>query len=287
MLIDTFAYQHTRQAPKITKPSPNVSVRICSIECCFSHPMKDCRQTMLPFTPSTIPGASFQKDLADWSRIATHLVVWDYTTNFRFYIAPMVNLHVLQSNIQFFLENNVTGLFEQGNGESISGEFGELRAYLISKLMWEPYGNVDQWMNEFLTGFYGKAAAPIRAYIDMLSNHVMKYNMHMGIYENPRAFLHNMLIPEMDALWDEAEALADNAEILGRVRKSRLQVRMVKLQRKDPNDVDYDEVCDQLIEDIRSYGITRVQEGKRLEKSFDEMRHGRLPGTLRLEYGWQ
>ena len=32
----------------------------------------------------------------------------------------------------------MTGLFEQGNGESPSGEFGELRAYLITKLMWNP-----------------------------------------------------------------------------------------------------------------------------------------------------
>ena len=284
VLIDTFAYQYTRQAPKITKPSPNVSVRICDIECCFSHALKDCQRTLYPFISQTTPGVTFQKDLADWSRITTHLVVWDYTTNFRFYIAPMVNLHVLQSNIQFFLENNVTGLFEQGNGESISGEFGELRAYLISKLMWEPYGDVEQWMTEFLTGYYGRAAAPIRAYIKLLSEHVVKYDLHMSIYENPRNYINDCLIPQMDALWDEAEALADNAEVLDRVRKSRLQVRMVKLQRNYSCELNYDDMCEQLIEDIRSHGITRVQEGKRIEKSFDEMRHGRLPGTWKADF---
>ena len=38
VIIDTLAYQYTRQAPKITKPAPNVAVRICTIECCFAIP---------------------------------------------------------------------------------------------------------------------------------------------------------------------------------------------------------------------------------------------------------
>ena len=185
----------------------------------------------------------------------------------------MVNLHVLQPNIQFFIENGVTGLFEQGNGESVSGEFGELRAYLIAKLMWEPYGDVEQWMTEFLTGYYGCAAAPIRAYIKLLSDHVMKYDLPYGMMVTAS---HN---PAVYALWDEAEALADDAEVLERVQRSRLQVRMVKLQRKSHRDADYEEMCEQLIADIRRHGLRRVQEGKRIEKSFDEMRHGRLPGT--------
>ena len=42
VIIDTFAYQYTRQAPKLTRPAPNVCVRICSIECCFSHPLAEC-----------------------------------------------------------------------------------------------------------------------------------------------------------------------------------------------------------------------------------------------------
>ena len=286
VLIDTFAYQYTRQAPKKTRPAPNVSVRICSIECCFTHPLAECHRAMFPFIFATTPGVTFQQDLADWSRIASHLVVWDYTTNFRFYLAPMVNLHVLQDNIRFFRDNNVTGLFEQGNGQSVSGEFGELRGYLISKLMWEPDGDVEKWTQEFLAGYYGNAAGPIHAYIKLLAGHVTRYDLHAGIYESPKAFLHNALIPKMDALWDEAEALADNEEILERVQRSRLQVRFIKFHRKGPGDDDYDAVCEQLISDIRRHGVTYIQEGKDIEKSFDEMRHGTLPGTSRSDYRW-
>ncbi len=71
----------------------------------------------------------------------------------------MINLHVIQDNVKFFIENGVTQLFEQGNGQSISGEFGELRAYLLTKLMWEPDGDLSAWMDEFLDAYYGAGPA--------------------------------------------------------------------------------------------------------------------------------
>ncbi len=37
--VDTLAYQFTRKPPANIKPRPNVIVRLCSIECCFSHPL--------------------------------------------------------------------------------------------------------------------------------------------------------------------------------------------------------------------------------------------------------
>ena len=138
VVIDTFAYQYTRQAPKITKPLPNVCVRLCSIECCLSHPMSECEEVVYPFKENVVAGATFQKDIRDWSKICKRLFVWDYTTDFRHYLAPFPNFQVLQPNIKFFVENGVTGLFEQGNDHAVSGEFGELRMYMISKFMWNP-----------------------------------------------------------------------------------------------------------------------------------------------------
>ena len=119
---------------------------------------------MDPFAGLTDPGVTFQKDLQDWSRMCDHLYVWDYTTNFRFYLAPMINLHVLQKNVQFFVKNNAIGLFEQGNSMGFSGEFGELRGYLLTKLLWEPDGDYDGWMKDFLNSFYGAGGKYIYEY---------------------------------------------------------------------------------------------------------------------------
>ena len=40
-------------------------------------------------------------------------------------------------------------------------------------------------MNEFLTGYYGEAAAPIRSYIDLMQKEVTGKNVHCGIYCAP------------------------------------------------------------------------------------------------------
>ena len=42
--IHTFAYLYCRRPPKLTRPRDNVIVRLCSIECCFSHPIRACRR---------------------------------------------------------------------------------------------------------------------------------------------------------------------------------------------------------------------------------------------------
>ena len=44
-LIETLAYQYTRQAPRQVKPRHNVIIRLCSIECSFSQPLGTGPQT--------------------------------------------------------------------------------------------------------------------------------------------------------------------------------------------------------------------------------------------------
>jgi hypothetical protein len=67
VIIDTLAYQYTRQAPKITKPAPNVAVRICTIECCFAHPLNECDAVSDTFKKHIIGTPTFQQDIRDWA----------------------------------------------------------------------------------------------------------------------------------------------------------------------------------------------------------------------------
>ena len=52
-------------------------VRLCSIECCFGHPLESCSLS------GTEGGqGSFTADLEGWSAISNRLHIWDYTANF-------------------------------------------------------------------------------------------------------------------------------------------------------------------------------------------------------------
>ncbi|HET7178670.1 MAG TPA: DUF4838 domain-containing protein, partial [Chryseosolibacter sp.] len=217
-MISTLAYEYGRKAPRNLKPRDNVNIMLCSIEVPRDKPIET--------DPSS---ADFAADVRDWGKIAKDIIVWDYVIQFNHLVSPFPNLHVLQPNIQFFVKNGVSAMFEQGNRE-VGGEFAELRAYLISKLLWNPYENVDSLMNDFLRGYYGAAAPSIRKYIDTMRDALLKSGAPLRIFGSPMDAETSYLTPELIAgyqkLFDEAEArVADDAEVLERVRIARLPLQ--------------------------------------------------------------
>ncbi|MBE6699128.1 MAG: DUF4838 domain-containing protein [Ruminococcaceae bacterium] len=230
LTIDTLAYQDTLPAPKITKPAPNVCVRLCTIECHFNHPLTEV---------SCGSCSKFRRAIKDWGAICDNLYIWDYTTNYAYYLATFPNFHVLRSNMQFFAKNNVKGVYEQGNASGPSGEFGELRTYLISKLLMNPSMTSKEYythMDEFLAAYYGEGWQNIREYIDAFTQYAKTYPSEkggMGIYSYPFTFF-----PEAEAdlesieerlneYWDAAEAAAGDR--LEYVQRSRWQLRYLSL----------------------------------------------------------
>lgn len=225
LTIDTLAYQYTRKAPAVTKPRDNVCIRLCSIECHFNHPLT---------TESCEVCSKFREDIQDWSEICDNLYVWDYTTNYRYYLTTFPNFHVLRENMQFFASHNVKGVFEQGNGNSRSGEFGELRAYLIAKLLMNPDMTAEEYdrhMTEFMQAYYGAGWENVRQYLDTFTNFATESSVGMGIYSSPfTVFSHDDLTEleqTLNSLWDAAEALAGDR--LDAVKRSRWQLRYLLL----------------------------------------------------------
>ncbi len=214
--IDTFAYQYTRQAPTNVVPRDNVIVRLCSIECCFGHPLDD------PDCPENV---KFMKDLTDWSKICNRLYIWDYGTNFSEYINFFPNIGVLQKNMQIFCEHNVKGIFAEGNYQTsqCNGEFKDLRLYLTAKLMQDPYMDFDAETDGFLQFFYGDGWRNIRTFITQCCEKGVTSKKHVGIYDDAKGSLpgiKNSDIEYFDTLWAVAEAGAGSEEQLQHVKRS-------------------------------------------------------------------
>ena len=253
VIVDTLAYKYTRKPPKITRPRENVCVRLCSIECHFSHPIT---------TRSCETCAAFSADLTGWGEICDNIYIWDYTTNFHFYLTTFPNLHVLRANMRFFASNNVKGMFEQGNSQSVSGEFGELRAYLLAKLMMNPYMTEEEYythMDEFLAAYYGEGWTYIRKYINSFTMYAKLSGKNMGIYNNPYTLfsVNTIATSEEDynSWWDAAEELAGDR--LEYVQRSRIQLRYLLLY-VHPNE----ETAKQLIAYCKTFDIA-WREGQR------------------------
>ena len=222
--IETLAYQYTRHPPKTLKPRHNVVPRLCTIECDFS----------MPLNVSTYEqNQKFVEDIEGWSAITDKLYVWDYTTNFGHYASPHPNFGCLQGNVQFFRDNRVVGLFEQGAYQAPHAEFAELRAWILAKLLWDPDQDVEPLYRDFFQGYYGPAAKPIRQYFDELQTLVKPDENVLRIWYPPTsAYYTDAFFDRAAKLWAEAEALVkDDPALRYNVRMSALPVIYARLER--------------------------------------------------------
>lgn len=222
--VDTFAYQYTRHTPTNVIPEDNVIIRICSIECCFGHTLDD---------PKCKENVSFMKDLDGWSKICNRIHIWDYSTNYSYTANIFPDFGVLQQNMQMFYEHNVKGVYEEGDYymNECDGEFGDLRAYLLSALMQDPYLDYDAEMNGFLKAFYGEGWENIREFIDITTKHSVNSITHLSITQKPEKSLPGITLKEIrrcDELWANAETAAENETYLGRIQRSELCWRFWK-----------------------------------------------------------
>ena len=278
--VDTFAYDYTTPPPtKIVAgenvPRDNVIVRLCSIGCCFCHPISECghgNEKSIFKKFKDVPN-NFADYIKGWSEICedtgAKLYIWDYTTNFKFFPTPFSNLQVLADNIQFFIDHNVFGIFEQGNVAGRNGEFAELRAYLLAKLLWNPKSNAEHIINEFLAGWYGEDAAPyVKQYLDATATKAITTG-HLHISNRPESntYFGPSDLKAYDKLWDKAEqAAAGDKFRLDNVRRSRLSLRCYKANMLvcefSPLNLRRMDESKSLFHDMVMLGITQLEEGR-------------------------
>ena len=258
--IDTFAYQYSRKAPSGIVPRDNVIVRLCTIECCFSHPLDD---------PSCARNALFMQDLRDWSAICERLYIWDYTTNYANTCLVFPDFGVIQRNIQIFHEHNVKGVYEEGNFylPSCDAEFGDLRMYMIAKCLQDPYCALDKEVDGFLAAYYGGGWTHIRKAIDLYTSHAGNKDGHLGIYVNAKNSLRltNRDVGVLDVCWENALREAGTLQQKERVVRSELSWRFWKasVRKGEFSRLNPRRFCEnaQLFADLQAFGVTTISEG--------------------------
>ncbi|HEY0074319.1 MAG TPA: DUF4838 domain-containing protein [Abditibacteriaceae bacterium] len=220
-LVETLAYQYTRKPPKTIRPRANVIIRLCSIEADFSKPL------------DSEANASFRDDIKGWKSIAPRLYIWDYMTNFTNSLWPHPNFRVLGPNLRFFAQNNVVGVFEQGDAYSNgTGDFPQLRAYLIGKLMWNPQQDENKIIDEFLQGYYGKAAPHLKAYLNLMQDAFAQSGQKLSTFHGDHSWLTLQVMNQATRHFQAAQnAVQNDAVFAKRVRRARLPLDHVWIVR--------------------------------------------------------
>lgn len=213
----TLAYQYSVNPPKVTKPHKNVMIYYCTIQNCISCLYSDATCSL---------NKGIASNIETWGRLCEKIYVWDYSTNFKYNATAFPNFDVLRENAAWFYNNGVRGVFNNAI-TGTSGEFGELRAYLLSRLYRDPLMSEEEYnahMNSFLEMYYGAGWQYVRQYIDLVEQ--LSHDQHW-ICNAPvsSVFKFDEVLTKVDlinSLWDAAEAYAQSQDILNNVKRSRL-----------------------------------------------------------------
>ena len=275
-LIDTLAYWYTEAPPSQVRPRRNVRIRLCPIGACDAHAYEQCDRN-----------AYFMRNLKAWSQVTNQLYIWHYNTNFSHYLLPFPDFDELAADIPMYRRYGVVGLFLEGAYPPGGGaENAELRSYVMARLLWDTNANVDQAIEEFMEGYYGRAAKKMRAYFDLLHRQVrFKPNglgHHLWIYQQPGApYLDRDFLRKARGLVGEAIRIAGDDATRQHVRKAELSLEYVELSQAKqfhvnqalygPSDLAALKArFETFVKDARSFGIQSLHEGRDLKDDEEE-----------------
>ncbi|MBR1549009.1 MAG: DUF4838 domain-containing protein [Bacteroidales bacterium] len=278
--ISTLAYQYTRKAPTSDiKLDENVLVMLCPIESgrqapipqtdpAFRKDMEDWSRlcsgnTLLsqPQAAASSPNLGEQQNSeallinsspklgeVDARRAdggvcnPSGIYLWDYVVQFRNFWDPFPNLHVLQPNLQFFKENGASMMFEQATGAQNVTSWMDIRCYMISKLLWNPYCNIDSIMDDFYQGYYGEAGRYVKEIIDTMTAALIRSGQALNIYGYPvdavEGYLsEDLMLKYYDWMGNARDAAKGDSAVLERLRffQLALDFAWLELQHGEPD----------------------------------------------------
>ena len=218
--IVTFAYRYSFPCPKNITCNKNVAVELCTIDYCFNHAFDDA---------SCAQNASCMAEIRAWADICEQFYIWDYTANFKYYLSPFPNFDVLLDNMRVLSSIGAMGILEQGNYQTVSGEFGALRCYLLAKAMENPDMSdeeFDSHTDAFLAAYYGPGWQYVKQYLEFITRLSNERNVCFGIYASPEEIYGNHAFSpyneQLIAWWDKAEEMAGTPLQLEHIRRSRI-----------------------------------------------------------------
>jgi len=214
----TWAYNWSDMPPTTDfKFHDNVILYYNTIELCPCHEYSDTTCKM---------NKDFSSYIKKWGEITNKMYLWDHTGSFGDCMVPLFDLDSIHSNAQAFYKNGVKGGFLNGrSGRQAS--FMEVRAYLFQRLWRDPMMSEEEYnyhLNGFFKAYYGDAWKHVREYADLINDigNVGCTSTHAKIETMYDYELVYDAAAEINAIWDKAEAEADNAEYLERIKIHRL-----------------------------------------------------------------
>ena len=270
VLLHTFAYQYSRKPPKDLIPNENVIVRLTNIECSWS---KSIEEGALENPNGR--NAKFLEDLTGWSKIAKRLYIWDYAVNYRNYLLPFPCLRSMYKNIMLYKKIGVKGVLIEGNFSfGGKGYLDELKAYLSSRLLTFDERSLEEIVDEFCKGYYGKASEKVKEYIYLFEDNI-KGDMWLYDDADHEMFTDELVEKAEEIIKDALSLVDENDKEYKHVEELFLTYLYMYIVRLPLEDKSRDNLIDVFFTKVNEHGITELFERTSLEFSKDVMKKSR------------
>jgi hypothetical protein len=220
--IRTFAYTYSTKPPKNIKAADNVIIHMALLGLEFG-PNKGCRDNIQKLEH---PDNKLNRELIEnWSKKAANLAMWEYWVIYPPEPEPYVNISTLQPNMVFNKAKNVKYIFAECEGTHTTSFFG-LKRYLGYKLMQNPDRPAQPVIDEFMSGYYGKAAPVMQKLLTYMEKRQAENKGPVGQVDvSRRQYLDLNYFKTTLGLLDQAEKLVDgNAKLTANIRRERVAI---------------------------------------------------------------
>lgn len=196
--VGTFAYMSLDAPPAKTMPRGNVVLQVPHLRYCNAHAVAACKENK-----------PYLSKLKRWLEIAApgNVYVWDYSMFADCFLWPGAELRSLAASLKTYRELGCAGVSVEGNYISPGSDLVVLKNYVWRKVMWDPQADVEGLIDEFCAGYYGPAAATMKAYVNLLEDAAAKSAGFDSFAEAPK-LRERLFTPELVERLREARAAA-------------------------------------------------------------------------------
>ncbi len=207
-------YHHTQKTPVNLEVEPNIRLWFCITD----------EDNSLSKLKSVVDMPSVKRNLEEWNKLKVSLEIWDYMVDFTNYFMPFPSFMTIANNLKFYKQQSCIGVMLQGKREDIAGDRVEMRAWVMSKLLWNPDRDMRELVKDFNYGVYGAAAPMMEEYFDLVEAGTP------GTYYFRNQFIGKS--KEYFARGKQALAEAGQNDLIPRLELAMLPILMLELDRQ-------------------------------------------------------
>lgn len=157
--VDFIVYAHEgvrfRKAPVDFKVEQNVAVWYCANNLAHHEIFRNKQQLVDEFR--------------DWKKLIKTVNIWEYGCDYQKYFRVDPSLHAKVENLKFWKTQGVDGIMFQEVFGAVGGDQQALRAWVLSKMLWNSKLDQDKLALDFCEGVFGNVAPEMFEYYQLVN----------------------------------------------------------------------------------------------------------------------